>query len=70
MTLASAPYFNDLANAFMELSTKAYLKRGEWKLVIAKTFIDITRKIKFLDNKKEHLTEQSEAPSRGTRSRV
>lgn len=70
VTLASAPYFNDLANAFMELSTKAYLKRGEWKLVIAKTFIDITRKIKFSDNKKEHLTEQSEAPSRGTRSRV
>lgn len=69
-TLAIAPYFDDLANAFMELSNKAYLKRGEWKLVIAKTFIDITRKIKFSDNKKEHLTEQSEAPSRGSRSKV
>lgn len=68
--LAAAPYFDDLANAFMELSDKAYLKRGEWKIAIAKAFIEITRKVKFSDNKKEHLTEQSEAPSRGSRSRI
>lgn len=67
--LASAPYFDDLARAFEELSNKAYLKRGEWKLTIAKTFIDITRKIKFSDNK-QSLNEQSEVPTRGSRSKV
>lgn len=69
--LAMAPYFDVLASAFEELSTKAYLKRGEWKLTISKAFIDITRKIKFSDNKpQEHLKEQSEIPTRGSRSKA
>lgn len=31
--LSKAPYFEDLKNGFMTLANKAYLTRGEWKIV-------------------------------------
>lgn len=33
VTLAKAPYFEELKNGFMTLANKAYLTRGEWKIV-------------------------------------
>lgn len=33
IALSKAPYFNDLKDGFMTLANKAYLTRGEWKIV-------------------------------------
>lgn len=33
VALSKAPYFDDLKNGFMMLANKAYLTRGEWKIV-------------------------------------
>jgi len=41
--IAAGQYFDGMANAFLELADKAYLKRGEYQLVISNLLYNITK---------------------------
>ena len=61
IALANAPQFEKLRDGFMELASKAYVSRGEWKIICSKLLEGKTTAV-------EHLKE--EAPKRAGRSRV
>lgn len=43
IALAKAPYFSLLEDAFLQLANKAYISRGEWKIICSKVLAEATR---------------------------